>query len=265
MTRPDRHNEIEINLLPEGTLTYLFGGRKLRIPARRLSMFWAAIPHQIVAFDNAPEYFVATLPLAWFLQSKLPDKLVQSLLQGEIVSEEVDADVAGDLALLARWEKDFQHLQGNLQRAVLLELEARLLRLAMLPALNEKRRSLPSRRAQTRTGMTKVEGIAAFIAHRYTQPITAQDIADSVGLHPNYAMSLFKKTFGTTLIDYVTKHRISHAQRLLATTDAKIVDIALSSGFVSTSGFNAAFRKECGCSPRQYRREHRMNSETDSD
>jgi AraC-like DNA-binding protein len=174
--------------------------------------------------------------------------------------EEIAADV-GDLALLATWERDFKHLQGNLQRAVLLELEARLLRLAMSPALHEKRDPSCKQRAVTRACLSKVEGIAAFIAQRYTQPITAQDIADSVDLHPNYAMSLFKKTFGTTLIDYVTKHRISHAQRLLATTDAKIVDVALSSGFVSTSGFNAAFRKECGCSPRHYRREHRMSDE----
>jgi AraC-like DNA-binding protein len=259
MPRPDRHNEIEINLLAEGEVTYLIGGRKVRIPARRLSAFWAAIPHQIIAFENTSEYFVATLPLAWFLQCNLPEKLVQALLQGEIVSEERDAQSTGDLQLLAKWQEDFERPQGNLQRAVLLELEARLLRLALSPALDEKRGSVRAHRALTPSGLSKVERMAAVIAQRYTQPLTAQDIADSVDLHPNYAMSLFKKTFGTTLVDYVTKHRVSHAQRLLATSDAKVVDVALSSGFVSTSRFNAAFRKECGCSPRQYRREHQIN------
>jgi len=77
-------------------------------------------------------------------------------------------------------------------------------------------------------------------------------------LHPNYAMGLFKRGVGTTLVDYITKHRVSHAQRLLATTDIKIVEVALSSGFASMSRFNAAFRKECGCPPREYRRQHRL-------
>ena len=48
MPRPDRHNEIEINLLTGGALTYLVGGRKVRVPAGRLAIFWAAIPHQII-------------------------------------------------------------------------------------------------------------------------------------------------------------------------------------------------------------------------
>jgi hypothetical protein len=69
MTRPDRHNEIEINLLADGGLTYLFGGRKIQIPAGRLSTFWAAMPHQIIAFDSTAEYFVATLPLSGAVDS----------------------------------------------------------------------------------------------------------------------------------------------------------------------------------------------------
>jgi transcriptional regulator GlxA family with amidase domain len=61
----------------------------------------------------------------------------------------------------------------------------------------------------------------------------------------------------TTLIDYLTQHRVSHAQRLLATTDRKIVHVALESGFGSISRFNDAFRRGCGCSPREYRQQHR--------
>jgi AraC-like DNA-binding protein len=69
-------------------------------------------------------------------------------------------------------------------------------------------------------------------------------------------MSLFQKTFGTTLIEYLTQHRVQHAQRLLATTEQKMVEIAFSSGFNSLSRFNEAFRRACGCAPREYRRLH---------
>ena len=69
-------------------------------------------------------------------------------------------------------------------------------------------------------------------------------------------MNLFQKTFGTTLINYLTQHRISHAQRLLATTDKTVTEIAFQSGFHSISRFNEAFRRACDCSPRDYRKAH---------
>ena len=69
-------------------------------------------------------------------------------------------------------------------------------------------------------------------------------------------MTLFKRAFGTTVIDYLTRHLISHAQRLLATTGDKVLSIALDSGFGSISRFNAAFKQACGCSPREYRARH---------
>src|SRR5438128_10999246 len=57
--------------------------------------------------------------------------------------------------------------------------------------------------------LNKVEQMACLIAQRYTEQLTVTEIGKEVGLHPNYAMGLFKKAFGTTLIDYLTNHRIS--------------------------------------------------------
>ena len=73
MPRPDRHNEIELNLLEQGSLIYLLGGQKVTIPAGRLALFWAGIPHRIVGFESKAKYFVMTIPLVWFLQWRLPD------------------------------------------------------------------------------------------------------------------------------------------------------------------------------------------------
>jgi AraC family transcriptional regulator, melibiose operon regulatory protein len=261
MPRPDRHNEIEINLLRSGSVTYLLGGRKVCIPACQLSAFWAAFPHQIINYEDTTEYFVVTLPLAWFLQCKLPDSLVQSLLRGEVVGERISEHASPDIELLARWENDIRASDEDLRKAVLLELEARLLRLAVSSgATSDGRRHSRHQRGLSQSGLSKVEQMACYIAQHYTQPLSVEDIGKVVDLHPNYAMSLFKKTFGTTLVAYVTQHRVSHAQRLLATTDAKVVDIALTSGFTSTSRFNAAFQAECGCSPRAYRQQHQVSS-----
>lgn len=260
MRRPDRHNEIEINFLESSWLTYLLGGRKVRVEANRVTAFWAAIPHQILEFGDNTEYFVATLPLAWFLQCRLPDHLVQPLLQGQMISEPTEGHAVSDSQLFGRWEDDLARDNADLKKAVLLEMEARLLRLAL--AMASMRHAPVAARKRpvglSEGGLNKVEQMACLIAQRYTERLTVNEIGTAVKLHPNYAMSLFQKTFGTTLIEYLTQHRVSHAQRLLATCDMKIVDVAFSSGFTSISRFNDAFRRACGCSPRQYRQVHQF-------
>lgn len=264
MHRPDRHNEIELNFLETGWVTYLLGGRKIRLEAGQLSAFWAAIPHQIIDFGDEAEYFVATLPLAWFLQSKMPDSLTHDLLQGHVVCERPGKRARSDALLFADWEKDLRKCDPDIGKAVLFEMEARLFRLAIA---NHSDKSLRTNRVRriviNKGGLNKVEQMAGLIAQRYTEHLTVAAIGDAVKLHPSYAMSLFQKAFGTTLIDYLTQHRISHAQRLLAITDQKILEIALNSGFRSISRFNDAFRRACDCSPRDYRRKHRYPTSTD--
>lgn len=101
--------------------------------------------------------------------------------------------------------------------------------------------------------------MASYIAQFYMRPLKVEEVAAHVGLHPNYAMSIFRQAVGSTLVGYITQHRILHAQRLLATSDARITAVAMTSGFSSMSRFNAAFFKRCGCSPRQYRQLHLLN------
>jgi AraC-like DNA-binding protein len=250
MKRPDRHNEIEINLLLSGSLTYLIGGRRITIRAGQFAVFWAAIPHQIVAAEGRQPYFVVTLPLGWFLSSGFPESFVHTVLKGSIVSEE--SAFLGDEARFGQWSSDLQSPDAVRERAALLEIQARLLRMA---------REQPKRRhgkPSPALNLSKADQLAAYIARHYAEPISADAIAKASGLHPNYAMNLFRKAFGTTITDFITQHRISHAQRLLVTTHDPIVEIAFASGFQSLSRFNEAFKRACGCSPREYRRRHEL-------
>jgi AraC-like DNA-binding protein len=235
------------------------GGRKVVVPAGRLTAFWAGVSHQIVDYERLTEYFVLTIPLAWFLQWRLPDDFTQPILHGGTVVEQDEGLLASDRARFELWSEDLRIGSEERRRASLLEIEARLRRLALSVAANVPRR--PRRRSPAvlaHRHLTRAEQMACFIAQNYTQPLTAEAIGRHVRLHPNYAMALFQKTFGTTLMKYVTQHRLSHAQRLLVTTEDSIVNIAFSSGFGSLSRFNEAFRESFGCTPRGYRGLHRL-------
>jgi AraC family transcriptional regulator, melibiose operon regulatory protein len=258
MTRADRHNEIELNLLQSGSVTYLFGGQRMKIEANCLTAFWGGIPHQVLDFRDTGDYYVATIPVAWIMKLQIADSLVQPLFRGAVLRSPDSAQAPLDQHLFSRWVRDLAQDRRDLRRAALAELEGRLLRLLVESAAQRSPASPARNRGTGRAEPNHVEDLAFFIAQHYTERITAEDIGRSVGLHPNYAMGLFKRAFGTTLVDYLTHHRISHAQRMLITSDARVLEICLSSGFGSMSRFQAAFLRECGSSPTEFRLRHRL-------
>lgn len=260
MKRADRHNEIELNLLKQGSLTYLIGGNTVTIPAGRLAVFWAAIPHQIISSSGEAKYYVATIPLAWFIQCQFPAHFVDAVLHARVVLDPEPHPRNGDLEMFERWVHDFETPNPQKRRVSFLEIESRLLRFA------EALRQEGGRESSNKTGqmmvetggLNQVEQMALFIARHYREKLSAEQISKAAGLHPNYAMTVFKKALGITLLDCLTQHRVSHAQRVLATTNDKIIDVALDSGFSSVSRFHEAFKRWCGCSPKEYRNKHRI-------
>lgn len=261
MNRPDRHNEIELNLLETGSITYLLFGQKVVVPAGRLAVFWAGMPHSTTEFRGLTEYYVATIPLVWFLQWRLPEHFTRLVLHGHLLLEPDASRAALDAVQFRTWVEDLATSVEERRHAMLLEIEARLRRLAL--RIPPRPAGPPGKRhaaAVLGAGtLNCAERMAAFIAQHYTQPLALNDISRAVGLHPNYLISVFRRVFGTTPLEYVLQHRLSHAQRLLATTDELILEIALDSGFGSLSRFNEAFRRAFGCTPRDYRRRHRVH------
>ena len=260
MQRADRHNEIELNLLKQGSLTYLLGGNAVTIPAGRLAVFWAAIPHQIISSKGKAEYYVATIPLSWFMQCQLPVHFVDAILHARVVLDPQPQIRGGDLEMFERWVHDLETPSPQKHRIAFLEIEARLLRFAeAVPRDIADKSAQKAGQSMIETGGLKhVEQMALFIAQHYLEKLSAEQIGKAARLHPNYAMAVFKKALGITLLDCLTQHRVSHAQRLLATTNDKIIDVAFSSGFSSLSRFHEAFRRWCGGSPKEYRNKHRV-------
>jgi len=131
-------------------------------------------------------------------------------------------------------------------------MQARLIRMADRIIRNKE-----SEHVQIHPGeISQVERIAMYIAQNYTHPIKIADIGKEIGLHPDYANVIFKKTFGMSLNEYLIQERISHAQRKLVSTDMSIAEILYDCGYNSISSFNATFRKINECTPREFRNKY---------
>ena len=246
MERSHQHHDLEINYFTGGRLTLLLGGRVMALESGRMLLFWAATPHQVIAVEGHPYFFWFTLPMAWVSQWSLPASGWQRLLEGHLFQDE--SRLMADKATCDRWLTDLGAGPAAHSEAALLEMEALVRRLVTA------KDGAPLKHPEVAVGNHRpVERMAAYIASHYTRPLKVEDVAAQSGLHPNYAMNLFRKTCGSTIMDYVVKHRLFHAKRLLATTDLKILDIALESGFGSASRFYEAFKSDTGISPKAFR------------
>jgi YesN/AraC family two-component response regulator len=188
------------------------------------------------------------------LQRQFPEEIIQPLLYGRMVLDRQESG-AMDAALLQKWVQEINEDGTQSQQILLLEIEARLRRLARsveisrdVPGKVEKPESQSSNQNKQ-----KAEKMAQYIATHYTEPIRVQDIAEAAGLSSCYANTLFRGVFSSTLVGYIAHYRVAHAQKLLLTTDWSITKVALESGFSSISQFYSVFKKSCGVSPNLYR------------
>ena len=129
MDAAHRHNTVELNFVEKGSITYLLGGRRVSF-GPGLALFWASIPHQLVATKGPILYQVLDLPLSLFLQWHLP-KLTRLMLNGVSVQEKKAELRPQDQALFRRWDRDVKdksHKEADSETA-LLEIQSRLRRL----------------------------------------------------------------------------------------------------------------------------------------
>lgn len=249
MRRPDRHNEIEINYLVDGSITYLIHNKKIEIPQKKWVVFWGLVPHQIVNFNKNSPYFVVTIPFAQFLQWNMPDLFVDKVFRGEVLIAHSDGTPAYDQQMLNCWIRDLNSNKPELLDTAALEIQAKLRRLAV-----RSTESTQQVRKKDLPPINLVEQIAIYIAGNFTRSIKVADVANAVGLHPDYANTIFKRTFGFTISSYLIEQRVLYVQRQLSVTNDSITNIAYDAGFNSMGRFNAAFRKICKCTPRDYRK-----------
>lgn len=79
------------------------------------------------------------------------------------------------------------------------------------------------------------------------------DVAEHVGLSPNYFSYVFKQKTGDRFIKYLTNLRLAEAKKLLKTTNLTTVEIAENVGYNNVNYFSAVFHKTVGVTPKEFR------------
>lgn len=98
-----------------------------------------------------------------------------------------------------------------------------------------------------------VNSAIIFIHENLYEPLSNQEIADNLSVHHAYISSLFKKTTGKSLHQYIIGERISEAQYLLANTDFPFSIISERLHFSNQSHFCKLFKSHTNYTPREFR------------
>ena len=253
MMRAHTHPDIELNFLQGEGFADRHGGVLHSVERGSLVVFWAGIPHQAVHLPEPRRGIWVYLPLPWLLQWKLPKDLAGRLLAGERCSAPTD------LKMIADWPDKFA--SGDKDMLLLLQLELRTLltRLAIsMDSPDSTRRAAPP--AAMDGGDRYIANVTSYLSLNYAAELSIEDVAQHIGLKSPYLKQVFHRQCGISIWEYLTRLRISHAQRLLSTTDRRVLDIALDCGFGSATRFYTAFSRYCHCSPLDFRRRQQKHS-----
>lgn len=145
-----------------------------------------------------------------------------------------------ELAVLARKRRmrALEHWELACARALTCSA---LMRLAILPK--------PSQEDTAQLMARAVD----WLDKRIAEKVRMSDLVSFIGYGQSRFFQLFKQHTGHTPADWLTRQRMSRAQKLLVTTADSAAAIGRSVGLGNPAYFTAAFRKATGLTPSAYR------------
>jgi LacI family transcriptional regulator len=91
-----------------------------------------------------------------------------------------------------------------------------------------------------------------FIRQYACQGIRTEQVADYVGVSRSSLEEYFRRERQCTVHQEILRHKLDVAKALLAKRDASSAEVAIRCGFTSLQYMYAVFRRELGCTPREY-------------
>jgi AraC-like DNA-binding protein len=240
------HQEIEVTFFEKLPVKYRIGNLTVTLNENEMLLFWGAIPHQLVETRLNNTTYYMHIPLNIFFQWQLPDEIFERLLNGEVFKAFNPDGMEMDKMNFTSWARYINHQNIYIRKAVLLNMEARILHFIADSTTTFDSIKYCTRRNQDKSTFLK---LYKYLLKHYRNNKSIKQVANEFGMNPNYISELFKNNSGMNIVDFVNMLKVAAAQKLLLTTRMQVIDIAFEVGFGSLSNFNLVFKKYCHMSP----------------
>lgn len=111
----------------------------------------------------------------------------------------------------------------------------------------------------------RVRSAINFMQENYADIITLEDIADRIHVSRNECCRCFKRVTMTTPVEFLIRLRVFEAAKVIYKNPLSVdtfSELAFKTGFNNTSYFNKMFRRYIGCTPKEYTK--MIKSDTES-
>jgi two-component system response regulator YesN len=102
-----------------------------------------------------------------------------------------------------------------------------------------------------------VKKVIRIVEEYYKNGITLKEVANELGLSPDYISVQFISDLGVNFSTYIKNFRLSEAKKLLIGTELKIFEIAHRTGYTDAKYFSRVFTEAEGVHPLDYRKKYR--------
>jgi AraC-like DNA-binding protein len=97
--------------------------------------------------------------------------------------------------------------------------------------------------------------ILTYLQTHYRYNLRLEEVCEIFGCSKSYISHMFKKKSGCTFNGYINRVRIEQAKKLLVQTELSMNEIAEEVGFSAYFYFANTFKRFCGVSPREYKKQ----------
>ena len=219
----------KIALFP-GCLVYLPPNVTLEIEESREPVELLFVNFEVGALDMLEKF-------RCFMEALFPDQHIHDR-RGDLLAILKTIEEVGAEKLLG-WGLEIQHLFENL----------------LLHAIRQSERLRPPLRETAPSGGSDILNKAMnYINENLHRSFRLSDMADALNISENYLYKIFVSKTGRSPSSFITALRMETAKQALANPSMPIKMIAAHLGYPDVSRFCTVFKRECGMSPREYRR-----------
>lgn len=249
LTTPHFHSEYEIIYVEKGSINLGVEKELFKLEEKEMFIVRPYLSHYIVPEQESIRYIfqfnenifgnILMSDHAHVLQNLNPI----STYWNKKVKKEIDA-------LLGFIKEEYDTKKDSFE----LQIVSDLLKVHVLLARNE---CSGYKEYEETKKMSILKNVFLYVEEHYQNKIYVEEVAEYLGYSTEYFSRFFKKNIGLNFTDFLLDYRLTKARWELLTTEETIHQIIYNNGFSNTATFYRNFKEYSGCSPKEYRENHK--------
>ena len=252
------HEEMEIVFLEDGNFTFHCDMKEYQIQAPAFLFIHPEKLHRIELCEKQKESALVfhLSMLSFYSYDTIQVELIEPILRGVL---EFPFCITQKQEIFERVKTLYvQCIQEMKKETLGGQLKVKSFLLQMIAEAYDAQILIETKREEDES-LQFMKKILHYLEQHYQEKIKIQQLADFIGMNPQYFCRFFKKKTGKTVITYLNEFRIEKIKEEIVETKKKMIDIAQENGFDNIGYFIKQFKKATGMTPLAYRKLHQKS------